>query len=571
MSQAEVIRRLFGRPTASGERELPPPPPRQAVEHDSVDKMQFGIHADDSPRFRHVAIEDAPVIAPDAADPDPIDFTQATPDEIQAWQTEAKAAKAKRENTSPYDAWPDLTRDIFYSYHHGREPKVKSPEEVDPAVAHHAKIASRMVAEDEHAQSRNLTRDDATASAIATMAASRALREALENELIEQARQSEEFEQARESAEGAQQSLDDLREQAKQAKADTGQVPQPLVDDIKQAVQAKRAAQGQAAQVAQASPKAMTQAAHEAIVKAVKEGHEAAKNAASMPSFGQGFGSGEPRYESPEQALTIADMWANNPVLRKVSELYGRLERDMRFQRAKRVTGGADEIVDLKFGDDLRRILSTELGALADDDFEDDFYMRYLGGEIRVFDTVGEESAGKGPIVLTCDESYSMNGERNIWAKALACALLNICRREKRDFAYVAWASASDVKTHLFKAKEGLKAQDIVDMVSHFFGGGTTPVLGLAEADKIMSSVPEFRKADVVKITDGEAKFDGEDKRLRDRMMERGVRFHGVGVGNQIRQGSGYLNHLTDDVVHVQDFDLEDPSAATAHLATHIT
>jgi uncharacterized protein with von Willebrand factor type A (vWA) domain len=567
MSQAEVIRRLFGRPSASGERVMPPPPPRATVEHDSVDKMQFGNHADDSPRFRRIAVEDAPQIAPDAPDPDPIDFTQATPDEIKAWQAKARDAKAKREAAPAYDAWSDLTRDIFYSYHHSREPQVKSPDQVDPAVAHHAKIASRMVSEDEHAQARNLTRDDATASAIATMAASRALREALEDELIDQARQSEDFEQARDSAEGAQQTLDDLRAKAQEQHAQGQPVESGLKDQIKDAVAQKRQAQAQAAQIAQSSPTPMSQAGHDAIVAAVQAAHEAAQNAASIPSFGQGFGAGEPRYESPEQALTIADMWANNETLKAVSELYGRLDRDMRFKRAKRVTGGADEIVDLKFGDDLRRILPTELGALADDDFEDDFYMRFLGGEVRVFDTVGEESAGKGPIVLTCDESYSMNGERNVWAKALALALLNITRREKRDFAYVAWASGGQCKTHLFKAKDDLNAQAIVDMASHFFGGGTTPVLGLAEADRIMSSVPEFRKADVVKLTDGEAAFGPEDKRLRDRMAEKGVRFHGVGIG----QTFGYLKELTDDVVSVRDFDLDNPSEATAHLATHIT
>jgi uncharacterized protein with von Willebrand factor type A (vWA) domain len=82
-----------------------------------------------------------------------------------------------------------------------------------------------------------------------------------------------------------------------------------------------------------------------------------------------------------------------------------------------------------------------------------------------------------------------------------------------------------------------------------------------------MSSVPEFRKADVVKLTDGEAAFGPEDKRLRDRMAEKGVRFHGVGIG----QTFGYLKELTDDVVSVRDFDLDNPSEATAHLATHIT
>lgn len=562
MTQKEMIERLFGR----GKAAAPKAPPRQTVEHDSVDKMVFGNFTDDSPRFRRIAVDDAPHIAPDVPDPDPIDFTSSTPEEIKEWQTKARAAKAAREEAPAYDAWGNLTRDIFYSYHHSDEPKVANPENVDPAVAHHAKIASKMTAEEEHAKARNITRDQATPAAIATMAATNALKGALEDELIEQARQSEEFERAREQAESATDQMEQIREQLQQMKADGTPVPGDMWDKAKQAVKDKRAKQAAAADIANASPLAFSQAAADAITAAAQAGAQAAEDAASIPSFGQGFGEGEPRYESPEQALTIADMWANNEILKRVSELYGRLDQDMRFKRAKRTVGGADEIVDLKFGDDLRRVVPMELALLADEDYEDDFYSRYLNSEILVYDTVGEEHAGRGPVVLVCDESASMSGERNVWAKALALCLLNITRREGRDFAYVAFASGTQVRTHLFLAKAELDPQAIVDVASQFFAGGTTPVIGLAGAEKVMEAA-EFRKADIVMVSDGEAQFTDEDKRIRDTLASRGVRFHGVGIGESFR----YLAELTDDVVDIHDFELEDPSAATAHLATHIT
>jgi uncharacterized protein with von Willebrand factor type A (vWA) domain len=331
-------------------------------------------------------------------------------------------------------------------------------------------------------------------------------------------------------------------------------------------VKDKRAKQAQAADAALAAPLPFNKAAHDAVVAAVQAGAEAAEASQSMPSFDQGFGMGEPRYDSPEQALSIAEMWSTNETLRAVSELYGRLDKDMRFKRAKRVVGGADEIVDLKFGDDIRRVLPSELANLADDDLEDDFYMRWLGGELRVYDTVGEEQAGRGPVCLCVDESASMSGESNVWAKALSMCLLNICRREKRDFAYIGFASGNQVNTILFKAKEELDPEQIIEMASHFFAGGTTPVIALAAADAVMTTA-EFRKADVVMVSDGEASFGDEDRRLRDRMAERGVRFHGIGIGGSFR----YLENMTDDVVSVGAFDLENPSEATAHLATHIT
>lgn len=563
-TQKEIIDRLFGR---RGEGKGPTRLPRSAVEHDSVDKMTFGNFADDSPRFRRIAIDEAPQIAPDAPDPDPIDFTSSTPEEIQEWQKEARAAKAARENADPYQPWEDLTKDIFYSYHHRDEPQVKAPQQVDPAVAHHAKIASKMVAEEEHAKSRNITRDQPTAAAIATMAATNALKDALEDELVEQARQSEEFEQARDKADNANERLETLRDEWKQKREQGQPITPDMVDGVKQGIHDVKAAQRDAADIAAQAPVPMDKAAADAITAAVQAGAQAAEDAQSIPSFGQGFGEGEPRYESPEQALSIADMWANNEVLRRVSELYGRLDQDMRFKRAKRTVGGADEIVDLKFGDDIRRILPAELAMLADDDYEDDFFSRYLNSELLVYETVGEEHAGRGPVVLVCDESGSMSGERNIWAKALALCLLNITRREKRDFAYVGFSSGTQVVTHHFLTKRELDPQQIVDCASHFFSGGTTPVIGLAAAEKVMETA-EFRKADIVMVSDGMAGFAGEDKRIRDTLASRGVRFHGVNIGGGSKS---YLTDMTDDVVDIADFDLENPSEATAHLATHIT
>jgi uncharacterized protein with von Willebrand factor type A (vWA) domain len=231
-----------------------------------------------------------------------------------------------------------------------------------------------------------------------------------------------------------------------------------------------------------------------------------------VPSFGQGFGDGEPRYESPEQALSIAEMWTNNPVLIAVAELYGKMDKHIRFERAKRISGGQDEIVDVTLGDDLRRVVNSELALLSDPDTEDLFYSEYISAELPFYTLVGEEHAGRGPIVLVVDESGSMSGERNIWAKAIALCLLNISRREKRDFAYVGFSSPRQVHAFEFKTKRPLDPQAIVDMASHFYGGGTDYLTGVEQAVRIMDQAGEFRKADIVLVGDGDASFSTNDK-----------------------------------------------------------
>ncbi len=563
MLASDIIKRLFGRG-----RERPAPLPRVTVEHDSVDKMMFDDTVDGSPRFKRIAVEDAPLIPPSVKDPDPIDFTTASPEEIRAWQTEARTAQAAREKTPEYDAWADLSRDAFYAYHHATEPEVLDPADVDPAVAFHAKIMRKIQAHPDYTESRNITRDDAQAAAFATMALTKELKSALEEELVEQARQSEEFEQARDQAESEMQTLEDLRDAARDLHQQGQEIPGTMVQDIRDAVAAKNQAQQAAAAIAQATPVAFDKAAAAAVDRAVEAAKEAAKAASAMPSFGQGFGPGEVTYQSPEQALSIADMWANNELLREVAALYGKMDKSFQFERARRIVGGAEEIVDIKIGDELRRVVASELALLADEDYEDEFFMRYANAELQVYDTVGEELAGRGPVVMCVDESYSMHGDRNVWAKAIALCLLNICRREKRDFAYVAWASAGQCEVHLFPAKKPLNAQDVVDCASHFFGGGTAPLTGLSAGVEIMAKAREFKKADLVFVTDGEAGWGPEDERMRNWCDEKGVRIWGIGVGRSF----GYLSKLSPDgTVNVNDFDLKDPSEATAHLATHIT
>lgn len=565
MNAKDLIAKMFGK---GGRR--PVPLPRSTVEHDGIDKMMFGNFADDSPRFHRLTIDEKPRIAPDIQDPPAPDFTSADPKEIAAWQKVVKANREKRAIAPEYDGWEDLTRDAFYAFHHASEPDVASPEDVDPAVAHHAKIMAKIQATEEYADTRNVTRNDAPTAAFATMALVKELRSTLENELIQQARDAEEVEQTRADAEAAMEALDNLRGQARDLKDQGLPIPGPLVQSIKDAVTDKRAKQGACAQAAAGVPAPFDKSAHDAVINAVKAAHKAAKDAGAIPTFGGGLEKGEPRYESPEQALTIADMWANNPTLRKVAELYGRVDKHMRFMRAKRTVGGQDEIVDLKLGDEIRRVHPMELGNLADDDLEDDFYARYLASEIVVYDTVGEEHTGRGPIVLVGDESGSMSGERNIWLKALACCLLNICRREKRDFAYVGFGSASEMTSHMFPTKQPLEAQAVLDMAAHFFGGGTVPLVGTTEAKRVMEAAVIFKKADIVIVGDGQASFGHEDKVVRDTMRSRGVRIHAIGIGG----AHGYLKEYIDpdyEVVNVHDFDLQDPGEATAHLATHIT
>lgn len=558
------LQQLLGR---AGRKVLERTLPRSVVTHDSIDDLELGNYLEDSEQFRRITVDDAPIVPPAMEEPPAPDFTTASPEEIKAWQAEAKKVEEARLAAPPYSAWPDLTGDIFRAYHTHDEPEVIN--EVDPGVALHPRIVPKLLSQDEFAESRIITRDDPTLAAMATMAATKAMREVLTDELKEQAQQQEEFEKLRKEAEERQGELEALREEAR-THHDKGEgIPQPLVQQIKQKVQEQRALFPILEQLAQ--PKPMGTEAMQAIAGAAQAGQAAAEAAKGVPSFGAGIGAGEPVYTSPEQALSIAERWANDPDLRQMAQLFGRLDKDIRFKRSKRVVGGNDEIVDVKFGDNISRLLPSELALLSDDDTEDDFWARYCSQELLEFSTVGEEHAGRGPILIVLDGSSSMHGDRNVWARAVAMCLLHIARLEHRDFGCVEFSSGGQVADWIFRAKIPMDAEQVIDMASHMFGGGTSPIIGIDRAAQVMKEAPAFSKADLVIVGDGDAGFGPEDEKLRDSLTELGVRLFGIAIGGEFNPGNNYLTNYCEYVVDVHDFQLTDPGDATAALATHIT
>jgi uncharacterized protein with von Willebrand factor type A (vWA) domain len=250
----------------------------------------------------------------------------------------------------------------------------------------------------------------------------------------------------------------------------------------------------------------------------------------------------------------------------KVAEMLGRILRDMRFKRARRITGGHEEVVDIEMGNDLERVLPAEKMKLMDPHLELDFMRRYFERSLLQYEFQGTAEAGYGPLIICRDESSSMSGQRNIWASAVSLALISIARKEKRDAAVVAYSSNSQQEVWSFPHAEPLDPDKVIDMASHFFSGGTDATPALREAVKITQSDITFTKADLVLISDGEDYYQEDDIRLQSELKARGVRMHGVMVGDV---PSEYLTEMCETLVSA--YDLAGSNEATDMLAEHIS
>jgi len=248
----------------------------------------------------------------------------------------------------------------------------------------------------------------------------------------------------------------------------------------------------------------------QAIRIALREAAEAAgQEVDEQAAMVEGWGSepGSLQTVSAAERLAVADKLRDNRKLRAIAEIAGRLKAIAAMKQATKANHGRDEIVDIEIGKDIPRCLPTELVKLADDDQQWDFFRRWHEGSLLMYRTEATEKVGRGPIVLCLDESGSMSGEREIWSKGFALALMFIAQKQRRDFALIHFGSRGQTTTHEFLASQHA---DPTDACMTFLGsGGTDFESPLTEAAHVIAD-STFKKADVVFITDGGARVAPE-------------------------------------------------------------
>lgn len=244
--------------------------------------------------------------------------------------------------------------------------------------------------------------------------------------------------------------------------------------------------------------------------------------------------------------------------LRRIATLAGRFKRIAASKRRQRVKHGADEVTDVEQGADLGRALPVELAKLTHPLLRLDFMRALLERQALQYRLEGTASLGKGPLVALLDKSGSMDGPRDVWATAVALALLDQAQRERRTYALLGFDSHVKFEAVVNPAdplpEEGL-------FVS--CGGGTEIAAAIARGLEIIRSHPgALRKADIVLITDGGSDAS-EAGRLRESAAALGVTILGLGIGVERE----WLLPWCDEVHAVTDLSTVDDASATALFA----
>ncbi|OKI80772.1 hypothetical protein AMK12_17505 [Streptomyces sp. TSRI0395] len=467
-----------------------------------------------------------------------------------------------RELGERHDHAADLLADVFLAaYKVGLRLRERTEMDASRLVNH--QVISALVESPDFAALRRETVGDPYAAALAVLAQSGALRRMLERSQDAQGR-AEQAARTRQDAERAATAVAEALGRAAEEADEDGGVPAATADALRRAIQtaeaigsAARLAAQDAAQGAAAVP-GLRGAAHRAAGEAAEAVRE---EAVLMRAWGVGSGELE-RMPYARRARLAERLRAGR--LARWAELIGRFRQMADGERARKVESATGELVGVTLGDDLSRLIPSELDNLGLPELRAVFAARYAAGQLMLYDSRGEQPTGRGAVIACVDTSHSMYAAgpggvtREAWSKACALALLDQARHAGRDFVGILFSAEDRIQVFRFPAGRSAGIEQVLDFAETFLGGGTSYQAPLTVARELLEE--EFDDAtstrgDIVMITDDECGVTEEWTRgWNDARRVLGFRLFGLAVGAPgAAEAGSVLDALCDNLRSIED------------------
>ena len=253
---------------------------------------------------------------------------------------------------------------------------------------------------------------------------------------------------------------------------------------------------------------------------------------------------------------------ADLDAIERIARLASRMHVALRGARARRVAGVPPDVHSVERGSDVARLLPSELVALGEPLLELTLLERLATRKAAQYAVRGEARAAWGPLVVALDESGSMHGARNEWAKAATVALARTAWAHRRTVTVVHYATSTVVHT-LGPGQTGA----LLEVVSHFLSGGTDTALGIARAGAVLTGLARSGQGegDLVLVTDGVDGAHAMQAAATQSARRHGARLWTVAIECAVSEDSP-LRTLAAGYARLGAPELADP-ASVLHLA----
>ncbi len=219
-----------------------------------------------------------------------------------------------------------------------------------------------------------------------------------------------------------------------------------------------------------------------------------------------------------------------------------------------KVHRGADEVSDVGQGDTIERLLPSELVRFVSPRHRLAAIRDLMERKCLQYEMTSTEVLGRGPLVLCLDKSPSMKGNKDVWASAVALALLDMVHRQHRPFVLLGF---NHEVIYRKVVKPGRPLPESALFIPCSGGTDIGKVLDLSlnavETRKVMS------RSDIVVITDGVSSTHTAEW-IRQRAADKGVKILGVGIG----VGPEALSPWCSEVHCISEADVEGIDDETA-------
>lgn len=298
------------------------------------------------------------------------------------------------------------------------------------------------------------------------------------------------------TSEHAQRLADQLAKAAAQARAEA-QAAQELADEanekLEQLSNELLGAQGTAE--ASAKERELARLGMAAVKKATAQAKE-------LSDIIQSWGL-EPG-ELTEQSMTdVNDVLAElrrNPRLKEFHNFMGAMRR-IAARKAKTLgEGEGHTTIKVEYGRDISRASRDDLVALVHPATRNQTLLRWAQSEIKLIKRETLQTQGEGDVHMLEDASGSMDGVKQMQAKALTLAMAEFAKLRKRGFTW----SMFDTYVRKERAYPNgqLSARQMLEIAQSRAGGGTDFEAPLRSAMKLAEKNGK-KKATIVLLTDG--------------------------------------------------------------------
>ena len=144
-----------------------------------------------------------------------------------------------------------------------------------------------------------------------------------------------------------------------------------------------------------------------------------------------GLGPGSPGSNDPRAIAALFRRVRADPALRRICTLAGRFRRVAQSRQRRKATHGYDDVVGVTLDGEIAPAPARRDGQAGRRGLELDTLRRLVERQALCRLHQGVEPVGKGPILVTVDESGSMQGRKVETAKALALALAWVARQQR--------------------------------------------------------------------------------------------------------------------------------------------